>query len=281
MRMLITGATGRVGSRFTPRALQRGRTVRILVRRSDHAEHLRRLGAEVVEGDLAQPETLARAVAGMDAVVHLAAFFRGATEEQTRAVNTDGTLALAHAAMQAGVPRFVFVSTNLVYGSGQNRLAREDDPLQPVRAYPESKAAAEQALMELHRAHGLGLRVVRLAFVYGEGDPHLAEALPMVATWHPAKRLQMVHHADVSQALLMAVTIPGLDGRIYNVADDAPLTVAELRQHLGQPEVPDGSSGEALTDPWEGLVSTLRLRDELGFRPIYPSLYTARDAGAL
>ena len=280
MRILITGATGRVGSRFAPRVMQRGHTARLLVRQPEQVEHLRRLGAEVAQGDLGQPETLAAAVTGVDAVVHLAAFFRGASEAQARAVNTSGTLALADAAIRVDVPRFVFVSTNLVYGPGRGRPAREDDAPRPMHAYPQSKVAAEEALTERYHTRGLGLRVMRLAFVYGEGDPHLREVEPMVRSWHPAKRLQMVHHVDVGQALLLAAVVPGIDGRIYNVADDAPLTIAELRQHLGQPEAVEGDE-QPLGDPWEGIVSTLRLRDELGFRPIYPSFYTARDAGTL
>jgi len=275
--VLVTGATGRVGSRFVPRLLQRENTVRILVRQ---AEPFRKLGAEVIVGDLSAPSSLASAVAGVHTVVHLAAFFRGADQGLIRATNEEGALALARAAISAGVERFVFTSTNLVYGAGRGRPAHEDDPLQPAFPYPQTKVAAEQSLQELYRTQGLGLRILRLAFVYGEGDPHVAEFLPRLRDWHPAKRLHMVHHADVSQALLRAVATAGIDGHIYNVADDAPISIAELLHLNGQPE---GSSDAASStyDPWEMLVDTLRLRDELGFRPIYPSYYTARDAGAL
>lgn len=282
MRILITGATGRVGSRLAPRALQSGHQVRLLVRQPERVERLRQRGAEVIPGDLSQPEMLAAAVAGVDAIIHLAAFFRGATEEQAQAVNFAGALALARAAIQAGVSRFVFTSTNLVYGPGRGRPARESDEPQPLMAYPQSKVAAEQALRELHHSDGLGLRIARLAFVYGEDDPHLGELPRLVSSWHPAKRLHMAHHADVGHALLLLASAPGIDGRIYNVADDAPLTIAEIGEHLGLPdwERPDASA-RPLDDPWEGVVSNLRLRDELGWRPIYPSFYTARDAGAL
>ena len=278
--ILVTGATGRVGSRFVPRLLQRENTVRILVRRAEQTETFRKLGAEVVVGDLSQPESLASAVAGVHTVVHLAAFFRGADQERVRATNEEGALALAKASISAGVERFVFTSTNLVYGAGRGRPAREDDPLQPAFTYPQTKVAAEQSLQELYRTQGLGVRILRLAFVYGENDPHVADFLPRLRDWHPAKRLHMVHHADVSQALLRAIATPGIDGHIYNVADDAPISSAELFRLNGQPEgSPDVAS--SLDNPWEMIVDTGRLRDELGFRPIYPSYYTARDAGTL
>jgi nucleoside-diphosphate-sugar epimerase len=144
----------------------------------------------VAIGDLLQPSTLAEALVGVDAVVHLAAFFRGAPDAEARAVNEGGAIAMAEAAIKAGISRFVFVSTNLAYGPGRNRPAREDDDLRPTHTYPITKAAAEQALRDLHCKRGFGPRTLRLAFVYGEGDPHISELMPALRTWNPAKRIQ-------------------------------------------------------------------------------------------
>jgi nucleoside-diphosphate-sugar epimerase len=283
MRILVTGATGKVGSRAVPRLLGRGDAVRVLVRDGARAEGLQSQGAEVAPGDLLRPRTLAEAVAGAEAVLHLAAFFRGATPEQALATNLEGTLNLARAALAAGVPRFVFVSTSLVYGPGRGRPAREDDALPPEagpRAYPASKIAAERSLGALHRERGLGLRTLRLAFVYGEVDPHLAEVVPMVRPWPAARRMHLVHHADVAQAAMLALDAPGIDGRIYNVADDEPVAVAEILRLNGE-DVSAEAEGQAVDDPWEGIVDTARIKDELGFRPIYPSLDAAWTAGTL
>src|SRR5512143_1006132 len=119
MRLLVTGATGRVGSRLVPRLLKQSYAVRVLLRHAEQAAPFRQLGAEISNGDLLQPDTLASSMADVDVVIHLAAFFRGATEEQARAANYDGTLALAQRALKAGVDQFIFVSTNLVYGPGR------------------------------------------------------------------------------------------------------------------------------------------------------------------
>ena len=280
--ILVTGATGKVGSHFVPRLLQRENNVRLLVRRAEQAEAFRKLGAEVIVGDLSQEDRLASAVAGVQTVVHLAAFFRGTDQERIRTTNEDGALALANASLSAGVERFVFTSTSNVYGPDQSRPAREDDPLRGTATYPQSKIAAEQALLELYRTQGLGVRILRLSFVYGKGDPHVHDSLPIFGErqWHPAKRLHMVHHADVSQALLRAVATAGIDGQIYNVADDAPMSLAELRRLNGLEDAASDADA-SFNDPWEMIVDTLRIRDELGFRPIYPSYYAARDAGAL
>jgi nucleoside-diphosphate-sugar epimerase len=280
MTTLVSGATGRVGSRFVPRLLADGEHVRVVVRDAEAAAALRERGAEAVHGDLRGSVTQAEAVDGVDAVVHLAAAFRGVPDSEARAVNHATTVDLARAAIAAGVGRFVFVSTNLVYGPGRGRPARESDDPAPTGAYPESKVAAEEALRALHRGDGLGLRVVRLAFVYGEGDPHLAESMRWAATWPAHKRLHLVHHADVGQALVRALRTAGIDGMTFNAADDAPVTAAELHDLNGEP-LPDDAATRPLEDPWEGIVDTAAARTVLGYRPIHPTVYTAKAAGAL
>ncbi|GGD91538.1 NAD-dependent epimerase/dehydratase family protein [Paenibacillus nasutitermitis] len=280
MNIFVTGATGKVGSRFVPRMLQRGHHVKVLVRDAAKADWLHQQGAELIEGDLLQPGDYVDAIRGADAVIHLAAQFRGVDENTARISNIDGSIALARAALQAGVPKFVFSSTNNVYGpGGYSRPNREEDELRPAFPYPQTKVAAEAALLQLHREQGLGLRIVRLPFVYGDRDPHIAEFLPFMRNWNPAKRMHMVHHADVSQALMLAASTLGIDGRIYNVGDDAPISVAELRQ-LHNSEIPSEARQQEF-DPWDMIVDTTRIRDELHYRPIYPSFYSARDAGAL
>ncbi|MFI0720289.1 NAD-dependent epimerase/dehydratase family protein [Streptomyces sp. NPDC021224] len=287
MRILVTGATGQVGRRFVPRLLQRtgpDDTVRVLVRDEARAEPLARAGAEVLAGDLREPADVARALEGTDAVVNVAAAFRGVPDDECMAVCRDAAVALGEAAAAAGVTRFVQVSTNLVYGTGHGRPSVEDDvPVPGGRmwgAYPAAKKEAEDRLLALHRERGLDVRVARLAFVYGEGDPHLADSLRWAGGWAAHMRLQTVHHADVAQGVLRVLYAPGVAGRIYNVADDAPVSAAELHWLNGVP-VPEGSADRPLEDPWEGVVSTVRIRDELGYRPLFPSVWTARDAGAL
>ncbi|WP_314590937.1 NAD(P)-dependent oxidoreductase [Paenibacillus terrigena] len=284
MNIFVTGATGKVGSRFVPRLLQHGHNVSVLVRDAAKAKAkaFEQQGVTVFEGDLLQTESLAKSLKGVDVIVHLAAQFRGVDEATARMSNIDASIALAEAALKADVPRFVFASTNLVYGAGNTSgPSRENDPLQPGFLYPQTKMAAEEALLQLYRENGLGLRIVRFAFVYGERDPHVTEFLPMMSKWHPAKRLHMVHHADVSQALLLAASTPGIDGHIYNVADDSPITAAELFQLHHQSDQLAAEATQQPFNPWDMIVDTNRIRNELNYRPIFPSFYTARDAGAL
>lgn len=273
MTILITGATGKVGSRLVTRLAQRGHQLRALVRDPKRAEDLRgdrRDRIDLVVGDLLDPDSLAAAVRGVDAVVHCAAFFRGATPEQAHAVNDLGTRHLASAARDAAVKRFIFISTGLVYGSNGGRLAAEDDPCAPTAAYPVSKLAAERFLFSLD---GLDVRVLRLPFVYGDGDPHIEEAVPMMRGFAPTQRMSVAHHLDVAQAVARLLEAAAPAHRIYNVVDDEAPDLATVFASVGAPP-PDGSNAEA-GRAFDALLDGRRIREDLGFAPTFPRLADA------
>src|SRR6185312_6506869 len=124
------------------------------------------------------------------------------------------------------------------------RPAREDDPAAPTAAYPASKLAAEALL----RDSGLTWSILRLPFVYGDGDGHL-ESIPTLAPrfgLHPAHTYSVAHHRDVAIAVRLALT-GAMDGRVVNITDDADATVHELAHHAGNPIA---GSAEPLTNPW-------------------------------
>ncbi len=274
MQLLVTGATGKVGSRLTKRLAHRGDHVRALVRDSTRATDLRDDRIELVRGDLLDAESLAAAVRGVDAVVHCAAFFRGATPEEATAVNDLGTRHLAIAARTASVQRFVFTSTGLVYGSNGGRLAREDDACAPTAAYPVSKLAAERFLLAIE---GLEVRVLRLPFVYGDGDPHIQEVAPVMRGFPAAQRISIGHHADIAQAVARLLDTRSPAHRIYNVVDDEAPDFATLFASVGAPP-PDGSDAERARG-FDALLDGTRLREDLGFKPKYPRLADAIAAG--
>ena len=275
MKILVTGATGKVGSRLAKRLAQRGDQVRALVRDLSRAGELREAGIELAEGDLLELASLAAAVRGVDAVVHCAAFFRGATPEQAHSVNDLGTQHLANAARAGSVKRFIFTSTGLVYGSTAGRLAQESDPCAPNAAYPVSKLAAERFLLALE---GLDVRVLRLPFVYGDGDPHIAEVIPMMRDFPATQRMSIGHHADIAQAVARLLDASSPAHRIYNVVDDEAPDLATLFESVGAP-APDGSNAERAR-AFDTLMDGRLIREDLGFKPQFPRLADALAAGA-
>lgn len=272
MKILVTGATGKVGSRLVKRLVRRGDHVRALVR---DPSRLEAKDAEAVVGDVLDPGSLVAAVRGVDAIVHCAAFFRGATEEQAHATNDQGTRHLADAARVAGVKRFVFTSTGNVYGGTDGRLARENDECHPTAAYPASKLAAEQFLLALA---DLDVRVLRLPFVYGDGDPHIKEIIPHMKTFPPTMRMSIAHHADVGQAVERILDKTSPTHSIYNVVDDEAVDITTMFASEGA-SPPDGSQPDRAR-PFNTLMDGRRIRDDLAFAPEFPRLADALAARA-
>ena len=269
--LLLTGASGLVGSRLLPRLAQFGFDCRALVR----ADVALPPGTAAVRGDLADPDSLREAVKGVDAVVHLAALFRTDDQDAVWRANLDGTRNLVEA-VHTYTPgaRFVMASTGNVYDADAARPALETDDCSPTAAYPASKVAAEKVL----RDSGLTWSILRLPFVYGDGDGHLG-SLPALAGrfgLHPAHTYSVVHHRDV--ATVMRLALAGImDGRIVNVTDDGPITVYEMTVLAGNPIA---ASAEPLNDPWSGRMDGTLVR-ELGFQPTVPTIHAAAREGIL
>jgi UDP-glucose 4-epimerase len=269
--ILLTGVTGLVGARLLPRLVAAGLDCRVLVRDAQAAP----AGVPAVVGDLLDSASLAAAVQGVATIIHLAAVFRTPDNELIWRSNLEGTRQLI-AAVQGHAPtaRFILASTSNVYSQDQVHPGREEDVVAPPQAYPASKVAAEQVLRE----SGLNWAVLRFPFVYGDGDGHL-EALPKYAVagnWHPATRMSTVHHRDIATAIHLALA-GVLDGRTVNIADEAPTSIYELAQLVGQPLAP---SAEPLANPWY-LLSDSSLARSLGFQPVVRTVYQAVQEGLL
>ena len=269
--VLLTGASGLVGSRLLPRLAADGLDCRALVR----GDVALPPGTTGVRGDLGDPDSLSSAVEGVDAIVHLAALFRTTDEDAVWRANLDGTRHLVEAVLaHAPRARFIMASTGNVYNADADRPGRETDDCSPTAAYPASKVAAEQVL----RDSGLTWAVLRLPFVYGDGDGHLASMPALAARFglHPAHTYSVVHQRDVATVIRLALS-GVMDGRIVNVTDDAPVTVFEMAQYTGQPIA---GSAEPLVNPWSGLMDGTLVR-ELGFTPTVPTIHGAARAGIL
>ncbi|AUX47590.1 NAD-dependent epimerase [Sorangium cellulosum] len=122
------------------------------------------------------------------------------------------------------------------------------------------------------------MRVLRLPFVYGDGDPHIEEAIPMMRGWPPSQRMALIHHADVAQAVARVLDTASPSHRIYNVVDDEAPDLATVFASVGAPP-PDGSAGEAAR-AFDVLLDGRRIREDLGFKPEFPRLQDAIAAGA-
>ncbi|MBI5263820.1 MAG: NAD-dependent epimerase/dehydratase family protein [Bradyrhizobium sp.] len=167
--VLVTGASGFVGRHVAPALTRGGWAVRRAVRNSSGRDD------EVIIGSIGHQTDWGAALAGMDAVVHLAARVHHQHDEHAvklyRDVNIEGTLHLARCAAIAGVRQFIFISTVLVHGRSNDGRApfKEEDVLTPRGMYGMSKAAAEAGLRALAEQSDMQITVVRPPLVYGFG----------------------------------------------------------------------------------------------------------------
>ena len=179
MKILVTGAGGFIGSHLTEELVRQGHDVRAFVLYDsqgswgwlDHADPKMRGQFEVFAGDIRDPLSARAAVAGCEAVMHLAALiaipYSYLAPHSYVDTNVTGTLNLLQAAREEGVRRFVHTSTSEVYGTARRVPISEDHPLQPQSPYSATKIAADSLALSFHHSFGLPVTVARPFNTYG------------------------------------------------------------------------------------------------------------------
>jgi UDP-glucose 4-epimerase len=211
---------------------RRGYRLRVLLRRPTS---MPLESASAVVGDLARPQNMAAALAGVDAVIHSAGIahaMSGVPEDDYRVLNTEATLRLARAARRAGVKRFVFLSSiRAQSGPTADVVLTEALPPQPTDAYGRSKLAAEQGLAELDQ----DWVALRLTLVYGPGvKGNMADLVRLARSPYPlpfgrltAKR-SLLALDNLASAIETVLALPERMQRALIVADAKPLSIAEM-----------------------------------------------------
>lgn len=236
---LVTGATGFVGSAVARALLARGHRVRALVRPGSDRANLQGLDVALAEGDLTDPASLARAVAGCDHVMHVAADYRiwVPNPDAMLRANVDGTIALFRAAQAAGVGRVVYCSSVAALGLTKDGTpANETTPVTEdavVGIYKKSKYRAEQAVLKMVADEGLQAVIVNPAAPIGPRDIKPTPTGRMIADAAAGRMpafvetgLCVVHVDDVAEGHMLALE-RGQPGERYILGGDN-LTLQEL-----------------------------------------------------
>ena len=172
MRILVTGATGFIGSHLVENLLNENKyEVIALVRNPKKAKELEKKGVEIRVGDITDKKSLKGVTKNVDVVIHLAAHMRFHTKwEKLFSTNVAGTLDLAKDAIENNVSHFIYASSTEAIGPVKTVPADETHPYNPAYQYGISKMMAEKILNKLKDEKGLPVTILRPTGVYGPGD---------------------------------------------------------------------------------------------------------------
>jgi nucleoside-diphosphate-sugar epimerase len=290
MNVLVTGGAGYIGSTLVPLLLGRGDRVRVCdaLLHGGHAL----LGVwshpafEFASGDIRDPAVIRAALAGMDAVVHLAAIVGDPAcarePEVARAVNVDASLALLAECRRAGIARFVFASTCSNYGRMKDPSCYVDEgaELAPLSLYAETKVAVERALLDVRETGDITATPLRFATVFGV-SPRMRLDLTVnefTAEMLTKARLQVygeqfwrpyVHVHDAARAVACVLAAPAdvVRNEVFNVGSTAANYQKRQLVDLIRPYAPQACVEYVHRDedPRDYRVSFARIHERLRF----------------
>ncbi len=253
MRYLITGGAGFIGSHLADALLAAGHRVRVLDDLSSGSRANLSPRATLLQGDVADPDIVANALAGMDGCFHLAAIssVQRGTEDWagTHRVNLGGTVAVLNAARALGRIPVVYASSAAVYGDLTGAVATEYARCVPQTAYGADKLGSELHATVAWRIHSVPTFGLRFFNVYGPrqnpASPYsgvisifahrLAAGLPITRNGDGMQTRDFIHVSDVVRHLLAAMRVlrAGPGARVLNVCTGRETSIAALASILG------------------------------------------------
>ncbi len=292
MKILVTGGAGFIGSHLAERLLQDGHFVKVLDNFDDYyspelkQENLKKClenpDFELVTGDVRDKETVQKAMGGVDSVVHEAAQagVRVSVEkpEKTVSVNMDGMLNVLVAARDAGVKKFVFVSSSSVYGKTRYLPYDEKHPTEPISPYGVTKVAGEQMCRVFSELYGMEIPMLRYFTVYG---PRVRPDLAINKFFRRAMKNEKIeiygdgsktrdftYVGDIVEGTVLALE-KGKTGP-YNLGGGNRVSVKELAEKIIR--IAGSSSeivytGDQAGDVIDTLSDASKAREELGWEP--------------
>lgn len=240
MTILVTGATGFLGSHIAEQLSQAGRKVRALVRETSNTSFLKTLDhVELVYGSVDDAESCLRATEGVEGIIHAAGLVKAKNGDEFRTVNTEGTENLLVGAERNGnVKRFVFVSSQAAGGpsdaAGTPVQVGAEKP--PVTAYGRSKLMAEKLLQASKKS--VPCTILRPPAIYGPRDGEILVFFKAVQTGvlpltNPLEaKYSMIYGPDCATACIRALDAETPSGEVYYLDDGQPVTFREMIERV-------------------------------------------------
>jgi nucleoside-diphosphate-sugar epimerase len=243
MQIVVTGATGFIGSHFAQHAVAAGHNVVGMYRsgrKPGIRQQLAHSGVQLRKADILDRATLPAVMQGADCVCHFAAAFKesGVDDDYFRRHNVDGTVNTLEAAANAGVRRFIHCSTAGIYGRELKGTTDESAEPRPLNIYEETKLAAERQLRSRAPRLGIEYVILRPTAVYGPRDDRLLKLFRSAAKGRfplfgkGDGRRHMVYVTDLAEAFLRACTAPAAASKGMIIGGPRAVPLREMLERL-------------------------------------------------
>jgi len=291
-RCLVTGGAGFIGSELTRQLAAKGTRVTVVDnlvngRRENLAEMPQDM-VHLVVADIRDSERMSDLTQGVDTVFHLACLgVRHSihSPRENHEVNATGTLKLLLAAKDAGVKRFVYVSSSEVYGTALWTPMTEEHPAFPMTIYGASKLAGECYTRAFYRTYGYPTVVVRPFNTYGPNCHHEGDSgevipkfllrcmagLPMVIFGDGTQTRDFTYVSDTAEGIIMAGLSDVAVGETINIGSEREVAIKDLARNvseiMGRPNAPVTHDSPRPGDVLRLFADTAKARTLLGFKP--------------
>jgi nucleoside-diphosphate-sugar epimerase len=244
-KILITGASGFIGSRLTQALVARGQSVRIALRQNGF-DHLSSEVDRVAVGEVNGSTDWQIALNGINSVIHLAGRAHVLKDDPKTATakfnqtNVDGTVNLARQCQASGVKHLIFLSSIGVMGTTRSDCLTELSECQPDTAYGRSKLLAERAIVELTQRSQMQHTIIRPPLVYGPKNPgNMERLLKLINRGLPLplgsvrNQRSFIYVENLVDAIMVCLNHPGALGQTFLVSDSGALSTPDLIRILG------------------------------------------------
>ena len=302
-KILVTGGAGYVGSVLVPHLLKAGYDVRVLdlyIYGEDVLDEVKdNSKLEQIKGDIRDQASLAEAIEGCDAVIHLACISNDPSvelnPELSRTINYDAFVHLVRISKEKGVKRFIFASSGSVYGVSDDPDVTEEHPLVPITLYNKYKVMCESILLETQSPKFTTV-IIRPATICGYSPRQRLDLTVNILTAHAVNSNRItvfggkqmrpnIHMQDIVNLYVMLLEIPSekIAGEIFNAAYEnySVAETAEIVKSAVEKEMPEKQGIEIATTPSDDIrsyhISSEKIQKVLGFVPKFSIEDGVRD----
>ncbi len=236
MKILVTGATGFVGSNIACALLKQGYQVKALVRKTSNTKRLKRKKVTLVYGDILERKTLRVATNDVDIVIHAAGVLGGfrITVDELRLIHVQGTRNLLEAARDSGVKRFILISSIAAVGAVEF-IADEKAISRPGTSYDKAKNEGEKLVKRFCRKEKINYTIIRPGFVYGAYEMkkkaklfQLIQNQKFFIVGSGRNLMSFVYTENLNHGILLALTKKEAINNTYIISDKRPYEMNEF-----------------------------------------------------